>query len=119
MIRVFGWLVVLGRSQASKDAEIMVLHHEVTVLRRQVARTRLDGPTARSSGPAAADRTAWLAQDTLELPSGVHQVHAEAGARGVDERPAARQAEVRQDGFAVAQRGEGVARGGPATSRPG
>ena len=34
MIRVFGWLALLGRSQASKDAEIMVLRHEVTVLRR-------------------------------------------------------------------------------------
>ena len=29
MIRVFGWLVLLGRSQASKDAEIMVLRHDV------------------------------------------------------------------------------------------
>ena len=29
MVRVFGWLVLLGRSQASKDAEIMVLRHEV------------------------------------------------------------------------------------------
>jgi hypothetical protein len=38
MIRVFGWLVLSGRSQASKDAEIMVLRHEVMVLRRQVAR---------------------------------------------------------------------------------
>jgi len=27
MIRIFGWLVLLGRSQASKDAEIMVLCH--------------------------------------------------------------------------------------------
>jgi hypothetical protein len=36
MIRVFGWLVLLGRSQASKDAEIMMLRHEVAVLRRQV-----------------------------------------------------------------------------------
>jgi hypothetical protein len=25
MVRVFGWLVLLGRSQASKDAEILVL----------------------------------------------------------------------------------------------
>ena len=42
MIRVFGWLVLLGRSQASKDAEIMVLRHEVAVLRRQVARPKPD-----------------------------------------------------------------------------
>jgi hypothetical protein len=41
-IRVFGWLVLLGRSQASKDAEIMVLRHEVMMLRRQVARPKPD-----------------------------------------------------------------------------
>ena len=35
MIRVFGWLVLLGRSEASKEAEIMVL-------RRQVSRPRPD-----------------------------------------------------------------------------
>jgi hypothetical protein len=42
MMRVFGWLVLLGRSQASKDAEIMILRHEVTVLRRQVTRPQPD-----------------------------------------------------------------------------
>jgi len=41
-IRVFGWLLLLGRSQASKDAEIMVLRHEVAVLRRQVAQPKPD-----------------------------------------------------------------------------
>ena len=29
MIRVFGWLVLLARSDAVKDAEILVLRHEV------------------------------------------------------------------------------------------
>ena len=42
MIQVFGWLLLPGRSQASKDVEIMVLRHEVTVLRRQVARPKPD-----------------------------------------------------------------------------
>jgi putative transposase len=41
-IRVFGWLVLLGRGQASKDAEIMVLRHEVAVLRRQITRPKPD-----------------------------------------------------------------------------
>jgi putative transposase len=40
MIRIFGWLLLLGRGQASKDAEILMLRHEVAVLRRQVARTK-------------------------------------------------------------------------------
>lgn len=42
MVRVSGWLVSLGRTQASKDAEIIMLRHEVMVPRRQVARPSPD-----------------------------------------------------------------------------
>ena len=41
-IRVCGWLVLLGRSPASKNAELLVLRHEVAVLRRTNPRPRLD-----------------------------------------------------------------------------
>jgi len=41
-IRVCGWLVLLGRTPASKNAELLVLRHEVAVLRRTNPRPRLD-----------------------------------------------------------------------------
>jgi hypothetical protein len=38
MIRLFSWLALLARSNTAKDVEILVLRHEVAVLRRQVTR---------------------------------------------------------------------------------
>ena len=42
MARLFGWVALLARSDTSKDVEILVLRHEVAVLRRQVARPKPD-----------------------------------------------------------------------------
>jgi len=41
-VRVCGWMVLFGRSSASKNAELLVLRHEVAVLRRANPRPRLD-----------------------------------------------------------------------------
>jgi putative transposase len=41
-LRLAGWMVLLARSSASKDAELLVLRQEVAVLRRQNPRPRLN-----------------------------------------------------------------------------
>jgi len=41
-VRLCSWLVLIGRSTASKDAELLVLRYEVAVLRRTHPRPRLD-----------------------------------------------------------------------------
>jgi putative transposase len=40
--RICSWLVLLSRSAASKDAELLVLRHEIAILRRTQPRPRPD-----------------------------------------------------------------------------
>ena len=42
--RVLSWLALLARSDATKDVEILVLRHEVTVLRRSNPRPKMSWP---------------------------------------------------------------------------
>jgi putative transposase len=41
VLRVFGWLALLARSDRAKDAEILILRHQLAVLQRQVKNPRL------------------------------------------------------------------------------
>jgi hypothetical protein len=44
-VRLTGWMALLARSSATKDAELLVLRQEVAVLRPQNARPKLDWST--------------------------------------------------------------------------
>jgi hypothetical protein len=41
VLHMFGWLALLARSDRAKDAEILILRHQVAVLQRQVKNPRL------------------------------------------------------------------------------
>src|SRR5690349_10352958 len=59
VLRVFDWLALLARSDRAKDAEILILRHQVAVLQRQVKTPRLswaDRAAPRRAGPGAAQR---------------------------------------------------------------
>jgi hypothetical protein len=63
-------MMLLGHGQADKDAEIMVLRHEVMVLRRQVAR-----PGRPRTSPDLGDLVLRLARENPAW--GYRRVHGE------------------------------------------
>jgi hypothetical protein len=68
LLRVLGWVALLARSEASKDAEILVLRHQVLVLRRQAGAPRLSWARPRdhlrAGPPHPPHQTARFARDT-------------------------------------------------------
>jgi putative transposase len=65
LLRVFGWLALLARSDRAKDAEILILWHQVAVLQRQVKAPRL----------SRADRAVLAALARLLPGSQLRQLH--------------------------------------------
>ena len=68
MVEVSGWLILLGRGQASKDAELMVLRHEVMMPRRQLPRPQPDWADRAVLAALARLLPATLRQGRLVTP---------------------------------------------------
>jgi hypothetical protein len=74
VLRVFGWLALFACSDRAKDAEILILRHQVAMLQRQVKTPRLSW----------ADRAVLAALARLVPASHLRQLRPRAQDRGVD-----------------------------------
>jgi hypothetical protein len=74
-VRLVGWLVLLCRSSAAKDVELLVLWHEVAVLRRGDRRPQLDWADRAVLAALVRRLPAWLRDHRLVSPGTVLRWH--------------------------------------------
>jgi hypothetical protein len=67
--QLLGWLVLVARRSATKDAELLVLRHEVAVLRRQLARPRIDWADRAVLAGRSRRLPRWMRQGRLVQPA--------------------------------------------------